>query len=272
MPSEGHSVGVAGAANDTGAAAGAAAGAPPGSTDSYHKWKLGHRLAHQDFDNQNWYRALEDITFPTEFAPLPAAAAHAMIAAYKHRHNGGPEPTAAQAAAVEATRAVLDAMIHRVGVGDHGAGAFVRLSSRSPKDAAGIDKAVFETELTRQRAMMSAAREEAGGGGGGAEPEAAAASGGAVDVYETNARMCAYVHVSAHTRMCCACVRNACYICRPCAGECCAPHAGTAAAPNARAGLTPPVLMCPFCVVPCAVPHRVPAPTGSQLLACQGCV
>lgn len=162
------------------------------ASESYHQWKVALRTAHGPFDNERWLPELRDLTFVTELLPLPLPTAHAMIRAYKHRFNKGPAPSDADTAALREFEAQLHAVVVRVGSGrggddgddgDSGAGCFVRLNSRSPKDAGGADRDTFAAELLRQRELMAAER-----GGGWSD-------GDRVDTFEVNARFCAYVLV-----------------------------------------------------------------------------
>lgn len=85
------------------------------------------------FDNEAWYDALRDVTFPSDFFDLPQDQGVALVAAYKHRFTSRAPPSPAQWAALRTLQANLDSAI--AGVAEDDGGAFVRLSTRSPKDA-----------------------------------------------------------------------------------------------------------------------------------------
>lgn len=157
-----------------------------GESASFHQWKLKRRIAHGPFDNQHWLKALEGLTFPTECYPLPLGTAKAMLSLYQHRHNGRIPPSAQDIAIVAVTEGIIHTLIEKVG-----GAAFVRLSSRSPKDACGVDKDLFVKQLAKQRKLMATARAHAGVSGAGIVASTTDPTLGKPDVFETNARMCA---------------------------------------------------------------------------------
>lgn len=187
---------------------------------TYHKWKLQKRTAHLPYDNEAWVVPLAAHTFRTRFLELPMATAEAMVAHYRHTFTGRAAITAAQMRALFELQDNIDAVIAEVNGSldaEAGAGAFVRLSSRSPKDACVLDRAVYDAELETHQAVArridatgSAASGDGdgdGGSGAGAGAGAAATDGGgdnsvdmAADDDETpamtNARMLAFSEAS----------------------------------------------------------------------------
>ncbi|KAL6050058.1 Cell division cycle protein 123 [Balamuthia mandrillaris] len=137
-----------------------------------------NRSGVQDFKNnihavnlENWYPQLKEYTFETTFLNLSPEEARAIVSTYqqKQRQECGKE----QAKAEEEELHLLSQLKERInnaikafvgGEGEDG-GAFVRLSTRSPKDAtiAG-DKTMrlFEEELERmeQEEQVENARED----------------------------------------------------------------------------------------------------------------
>ena len=94
------------------------------------------------YDNANWYAALEHHTFPTVFFGLCCSDAEAVVAEYRARWLHAPPSSATMAAALRRLTTKLDESIAEVG-----GAAFVRLSSRSPKDAVCLDPAACELAL-----------------------------------------------------------------------------------------------------------------------------
>ena len=94
------------------------------------------------YDNANWYAALEHHTFPTVFFGLCISDAEAVVAEYRARWLHAPSASAMMAAALRRLTTKLDESIAEVG-----GAAFVRLSSRSPKDAVCLDPAACELAL-----------------------------------------------------------------------------------------------------------------------------
>ena len=76
-----------------------------------------------------------------------------MLSLYQHRHNGRIPPSAQDIAIVAVTEGIIHTLIEKVG-GE----AFVRLSSRSPKDACGVDKDLFVKQLAKQRKLAAIRR------------------------------------------------------------------------------------------------------------------
>ena len=91
-----------------------------------------------EFDNERWYEILKSVTFPSVFEPLSQAEARAMIKEYRCRYCGDVEPGIDERRALLALMDRLDGMFAAVG-----GSAFVRLSSRSPKDAITLQPSTF---------------------------------------------------------------------------------------------------------------------------------
>jgi len=158
----------------------------------YHLWKMRRREMHGPYDNQNWFHALEDLTFPTVFLDLPFPTAVAMVASYKHTYNRGPSLSVEAQASLRNAEQLLGDAIKQVSVRGPSTvcGAFVRLSTRSPKDAAQLDKNEFRRQLRRHRSLMRASRS------GTPIPESARHKGLDCtddEAFEANAQLCAYV-------------------------------------------------------------------------------
>ena len=107
-----------------------------------------------DFDVEHWYDLLRDHTFLTTTVPLPKEVAAAVTASYRHRYLQRAEPTAAQHEALQVYTTRLQIKCAKLGRD----GFFVRLGSRSPKDAdaAVATRQAYEVELARRYAEDSA--------------------------------------------------------------------------------------------------------------------
>ena len=89
---------------------------------------------HLPFDVESWYSILAvspSLTFPTTFLDFPPTAAAAVVASYRARYCGDAEPSAEAEAELDRVQHALDISLASPDFAD---GAFVRLSSRSPKD------------------------------------------------------------------------------------------------------------------------------------------
>lgn len=164
------------------------------TSEEWVKWQHERREQHIDFDVETWYEWLRPITFHTSFVPLPLTSAEALVALYQHRYNSRPAPSPGQLAALLAFEGKIDremALGRRrdshaeggsgSGAGGDGAGGdyFVRLSTRSPKDAVRVRPEDYH------RALAAVDADEAYGGDPRAGPDAAAAAA-------TNRRMVAF--------------------------------------------------------------------------------
>ena len=90
----------------------------------------------RECDLDVWYERLKHVTFPTEFIPLSRDDAKAMCVAYKQKQE----------------KAHFSALVEQLdaAIGRFGGVAFVKLSSRSPKDATvggEATRALFRTHL-----------------------------------------------------------------------------------------------------------------------------
>merc|ERR1711998_357104 len=102
-------------------------------TEEYVAQKQADRKAHLAFDVESWYPLLEDLTFYTHFLPLSPAHARAITAFYGARYNSRQEEFHPEhAVGLRDLRRVLGEVLQRREFKE--TGAFVRLSSRSPKD------------------------------------------------------------------------------------------------------------------------------------------
>lgn len=101
------------------------------------------------FDNEVWYEALRDVTFPTQFVDLPRSQGEALVALYQHRFNQQDPPTEAHWVGLRALRSALNDAIRSLG-----GPAFVRLSTRSPKDAVCLLDAAEAAGLRRELAQL----------------------------------------------------------------------------------------------------------------------
>lgn len=119
------------------------------NTDSdakWRTWKAEKRAAHIAYDNESWYEALREHTFASKFMALSEDEADAIVAFYAATYLSRRSATTAEVETLRRLERRLEASIADVEVA-RGAGAFVRLSSRSPKDAAVLDRTVFLESL-----------------------------------------------------------------------------------------------------------------------------
>ena len=107
------------------------------------------------FDVEHWYEVLRDHTAETAIVPLPAEVAQAIVASYRHRFLSRDEPTEAQLTALRE----YTAQLRRDCAAMESEGFFVRLGSRSPKDAEAAipTREAYEAELERRTAEDGAA-------------------------------------------------------------------------------------------------------------------
>jgi hypothetical protein len=90
-------------------------------------------------DNNMWYNAFQDITFPTRFSPLSKEQGKAYISHYRHRYCRSASPSSEDTKEFLGIQNILGDLIRSVGCD----GAFVRLNTRSPKDAIALDADEF---------------------------------------------------------------------------------------------------------------------------------
>eukprot|EP01137_Pigoraptor_chileana_P032201 Opistho-2@21210 len=114
-----------------------------GNENTYHAWKLATRKEFSPFDVQVWYPILKSVTFPTWFTPLSRSEAEAIVAQYRSLFCGAHPPTQTHLDVLSSLSCRLDEIISSAKMN----GCFVRLSSRSPKDAAFCDPTQLHTEM-----------------------------------------------------------------------------------------------------------------------------
>ncbi len=124
--------------------------------DSKHECNLHQRESHLEFDNEAWYPVVENITFPTKFISLYQEQAEALIANYRFTYLNGPPLNEQHQAALMQLEALLRDEVEALCNVPDSKGVFVRLSSRSPKDAAIPSRAAFASRLERERATCRA--------------------------------------------------------------------------------------------------------------------
>ena len=114
---------------------------------SYKAWKVERRQATAAFDIEVWYESLAPLTFQTAFVPIDPAEAEACITMYGASFLNRRKATADEVRRVkdleEKLRTAMAAMAED-------AGFFVRLSTRSPKDAAMPSMQAYESEAARR--------------------------------------------------------------------------------------------------------------------------
>lgn len=127
------------------------------------------RMENLAFGIDVWYRRLATVTFETEFEPLTRAQGLAIVAFYKTRFNGSRMLTAAHVSVLLDLEIRLDSLLKA----HFPAGAFMRLSDRSPKDADPLDKSKIWKEYLQQLDLVrrQAAGEEIKAQGSGSEDE-----------------------------------------------------------------------------------------------------
>ena len=114
-------------------------------SDEYYIRRLAKRHGHIDFDVESWYPILESETFTTRFIPMSPSIARAFVNYYQTRYNSKNLLTSADLEHIRCIESELEQNIS--------GGAFVRLSSRSPKDGNPLDgerfDRVYQDELRR---------------------------------------------------------------------------------------------------------------------------
>eukprot|EP00854_Cymbomonas_tetramitiformis_P026367 gene26367-32340_t len=122
-----------------------------------HKQKI--REEHLPFDVEAWYPLLEEITFFTAFIDLTTDHAQAIRSFYAARYNSRRESfSSAHAVALYELRKALDAILRRPEFEEKG--AFVRLSSRSPKDGSPFRQVEFQSKYQDILARLNDAEGE----------------------------------------------------------------------------------------------------------------
>ena len=100
------------------------------------------RRAVAAFDLPVWHGRLGGETLPAIVVPLPLAAARAVVAQCQHTLNRHAPPSPEARAELDALEAAVSAAVEA-----SGGAAFVRLSSRSPKDAVVPDAAAYRRRV-----------------------------------------------------------------------------------------------------------------------------
>lgn len=118
------------------------------SDDEYRAHKLKRREQTRDYDIERWYETIRPLTFPTAFVEIRPEEATAMIASYGERYLSRRKPTSDEAACVVRVSEKVQTMMDRTGSSQDG--FFVRLSTRSPKDAAMPTRDEYEREAARR--------------------------------------------------------------------------------------------------------------------------
>lgn len=104
------------------------------------------RKCHLDFDVEKWYQWIKPLTFETEFLPLTYGQAQAILAHYDHQFRSRSVPDSFVLAELAALEKLIDATMQRMSR-PGSPGFFVRLSTRSPKDAFVIDPGKYVRKL-----------------------------------------------------------------------------------------------------------------------------
>eukprot|EP00035_Acanthoeca_spectabilis_P023431 m.449351 g.449351 ORF g.449351 m.449351 type:complete len:335 (-) comp19805_c0_seq1:91-1095(-) len=150
--------------------------APVVAGDAWVQWKVEKRKSAQPFDFEEWYSLLEDVTPRSVVFDLTVETAQAMEAAYRANYNSGRALEPIEIELLVALETQIDDSLAEIPA----KGYFVRLASRSPKDAA-----LFSRQELDACAERLAAAEPAGPG-----DEAG---------YEANLRLRAFCELSIQT-------------------------------------------------------------------------
>lgn len=100
-----------------------------------------HKLEDSQEDIQSWIEPFEPFTFPTSLLPFTKDTARAYISVYRSRYCSGPLPTDEEKNLLNQLSQDIDHAISQLSPP-----CFIRLTSRSPKDAVQFD---FDDFLTR---------------------------------------------------------------------------------------------------------------------------
>lgn len=116
--------------------------------ETYSEVQQNKRKGHLNFDVEAWYKMIEPLTFRTKFMPLELAQAKVLIAHYRFRYNRARQLTGEEIATLRALETSIDSTMAEARAEFHGSDEFfVRLSSRSPKDASSVSVADYERAL-----------------------------------------------------------------------------------------------------------------------------
>jgi len=107
--------------------------------------RAGYKAEDSIADNNKWYHEFSGITFETYFTPFSEEQGRAYVAHYRHRYCHAEVPTSEQVASLRSVEKTLDTLIEGILSRDRKSGAFVRLNTRSPKDAIAINAEDFTT-------------------------------------------------------------------------------------------------------------------------------
>lgn len=116
------------------------------ASESYHKWKLEKRTLHLPFDVENWIQWIEPVSFRTSFISLSLEEGKAILARFRFLMQDR-DLSPASLGLLQGVEKRLDDCIHQYG----DRGCFVRLSSRSPKDALCFDEPAYTKALAHYR-------------------------------------------------------------------------------------------------------------------------
>eukprot|EP00041_Stephanoeca_diplocostata_P027437 m.753962 g.753962 ORF g.753962 m.753962 type:complete len:588 (+) comp23175_c0_seq4:179-1942(+) len=130
-------------------------------SEAWQEKKALQRRSAESYDIDRWYTTLKSVTFPTAFVRLSISDAEAMIAVYKHRELRGPPTTADHLRAIAGLRRQITRCMQSMHLGRDqqsrnqraAAGYFVRLTSRSPKDAAVVTKDQFTKQFEHLKSV-----------------------------------------------------------------------------------------------------------------------
>lgn len=90
-------------------------------------------------DNNVWYGVFSDITFHTTFAPFTKDQGRAFISHYRQRYCSGDVPSEEAVQVIKSLEKNIDTMM----IDTDDRGAFIRLNTRSPKDAIALNREKF---------------------------------------------------------------------------------------------------------------------------------
>lgn len=117
-------------------------------SDSYVKRKMELREEHLPFDVESWFPLIQDLTFPTSFINVSPQEAEAMRAFYSARYTGRRhEFTLEHVHLIKQVMKSLEDVLTAPDSKFKSQGAFVRFSSRSPKDGAPFQLIQFEEKF-----------------------------------------------------------------------------------------------------------------------------
>jgi hypothetical protein len=111
-----------------------------------------YKAADSVADNNVWYDSFADITFETSFASFSKEQGLAFIVYYRNRHCSGNTPSAEDDKILQSLQDTIDNMMSSQHFAKSSCDAFfVRLNTRSPKDAIAINQEEFIQEVQKQK-------------------------------------------------------------------------------------------------------------------------